>query len=352
MHQKALQELIELSNYIGSRCDYVQGGGGNISVKLDNELMAVKASGYRLNQVSLNDGYVIVKYNRIREFYEGVNYNQLLTNNYEKESLDVAISNTVSSSEKVLRPSVEVGFHSILKKYVIHSHSVYTNILCCSQEGKKLTQKLLSQYSPIWIPYINPGFLLTLKIKDEVEKANKDIKVILMENHGLIVTSDSFDEVVNIHDRVNQVIIEYFKLSEFPKVELEEVEDGVFRSKTLFLIDYIKTNNVDDTYFEKYPLYPDQLVYINSNLNNDKKIVIDLQKGMVFYKNMTLTEAISIEETMLAYFYVLKMINYLELKVKIMSEEGTNFIQNWESEKYRKNLLKKHSTKKPIKKPS
>ena len=31
-----------------------------------------------------------------------------------------------------LRPSVEAGFHSILKTFVVHTHSVYANLAACS----------------------------------------------------------------------------------------------------------------------------------------------------------------------------------------------------------------------------
>ena len=50
-HGVALGAFADLSNRIGARPDYVQGGGGNTSVKLDGGLMAVKASGFRLSDV-------------------------------------------------------------------------------------------------------------------------------------------------------------------------------------------------------------------------------------------------------------------------------------------------------------
>jgi hypothetical protein len=43
---------------------------------------------------------------------------------------------------------------------------------------------------------------------------------------------------------------------------------------------------------------------------------------------------------LLAYLYVLTQIERLGLAVKTMSEKEINFIKNWESEAYRKSLLK------------
>jgi len=52
-----LDEFARMSQLIGARPDYVQGGGGNTSVKLDGGLMAIKASGFRLSQVTDSDGF-------------------------------------------------------------------------------------------------------------------------------------------------------------------------------------------------------------------------------------------------------------------------------------------------------
>ena len=66
-----------------------------------------------------------------------------------------------------LRPSIETGFHSLLKKYVIHSHSVYSNILACSKSFEDLTMNLFKKDKFIIIPYFAPGTILTRNILKE-----------------------------------------------------------------------------------------------------------------------------------------------------------------------------------------
>lgn len=346
MQKKELLELVKISQKIGKRVDYVQGGGGNISVKLDGELMAIKASGYRLNQVSLEDGFVVVNYEKIRKFYDEVDFN--LEKDYEKESMQTALNNTLKINDKNLRPSVEVGFHSILDKYVIHSHSVYANILTCSENGKKIFDDIMKEngYSYIWIPYINPGFSLTLMIKDELSKISisekeKLPKIIMMENHGLIVTSDSLNDVINLHERVNELIKKSLGITQrYPKIKLIKIEENKFKSKTSFVANFIKQNNVTDEFFDRFPLYPDQLVYLNTNIYNDQgKMKIISSTGEVIY-NTSFLEALAMEETLVAYLYVLYQIERLNLGIRIMTQDQTNFIKNWESEAYRKKLLK------------
>lgn len=342
---KSLHELLWLCQKIGRKIDYVQGGGGNISVKLDSQYMVIKASGFRLDQVTEDDGYVIVDYQKIESFYENVNLSH--NKDYEKESSEVAQKSILSFPGKVLRPSVEVGFHSVLDRYVIHSHSVYANILACSREGKQLCYQIFEDenFNFIWIPYINPGFSLTIEIANQLRKfpaEDKRPKVIFMENHGLIVSSDNLKEAYEVHEKVNLLIKRWFKIrGRYPSAVLKQINDNKYQSRTRFILDFIKSEKFEVELFEKYPLYPDQLVYINSNLYTENpKIEIDLQKGRVVY-NAAYSEALATEETLLAYLYVITKINKFGLTIKTMSEDEMEYIKNWESEKYRKELLKK-----------
>jgi hypothetical protein len=73
-------------------------------------------------------------------------------------------------------------------------------------------------------------------------------------------------------------------------------------------------------------------------MNN--KLNINTNTGELIYKS-NLTEAVTIEETLLAYLYVNNQIKESGLELKVMTEKEKAFIKGWESEKYRKSLLKK-----------
>ncbi len=95
-------------------------------------------------------------------------------------------------------------------------------------------------------------------------------------------------------------------------------------------------------YFNNLALYPDQLVYLNCNLGfgeGENKLFVNTQNGELIYST-NYNEALTIEETLLGYLYVVNTIFEKELPIKTMSAEGKSFIDNWESEKYRKSLLK------------
>lgn len=348
MYEEALKELEYLSKAVGIPVDYTQGGGGNTSVKLDNELMAVKASGFRLKQITPREGYVVVNYKNIRGFYENVDMGQ--ERDYGKESTEFVKSNIVDMGAPVkLRPSVEAGFHSILGKYVIHTHSVYANILCCTKNGRDSVEKIFKgkRYATAWIPYINPGFCLTLKInaaiKASMDACGKLPQVIFMENHGLIVTDDDARRCVELHTEINDSIREYLGIRDaFPVIDIFKVDDNTFISKTEYLADFFKKNKITSGYFDEVVLYPDQLVYLNGNVSfngMDKKLNINTSTGEIIYKT-GLSEAQTIEETLLAYIYAINEIKYSGLSIKTMTAKEIDFIRNWESEAYRKSLVK------------
>ena len=140
--KKTIQDLINISQYAGTRADYTQGGGGNTSVKDDQgKLMLIKASGYRLADIDETTAFVAVDKNLIKNYYDNVDLS--VEKDYEKESAELNKNSVVAlEGIAVLRPSVEVGFHAILKKYVVHTHSVYANILTCATEGEEIAEKL------------------------------------------------------------------------------------------------------------------------------------------------------------------------------------------------------------------
>ena len=68
-----LNKLIKLSKYAGERFDLVQAGGGNSSVKLENGEMLIKASGFILSDVEINNGYSKVLTKQISEIINNKN---------------------------------------------------------------------------------------------------------------------------------------------------------------------------------------------------------------------------------------------------------------------------------------
>ena len=135
-----LEAFSRMSQCAGARNDYVQGGGGNTSAKLAGGLMGIKASGYCLSDITPETAYAVLDYEALRRFYYGNESEQLA--DVEKQGSAFARENTKQiEGLPTLRPSVEAGFHSILRKFVCHTHSVYANFACCSTACREIAEK-------------------------------------------------------------------------------------------------------------------------------------------------------------------------------------------------------------------
>ncbi len=287
---KTIENLVYISGIIGRNLSYAQGGGGNTSVKLDKTRMAIKASGIALSQVALDKGYSVVNYPEICAY---------LSSPDEDENLFVkSIKSQVIETNNI--PSIETGFHALLKKYVVHTHSVYVNILACSQEGEAIASNLFE--NSMWISCSSPGRELTVLIYNAIKTQNEIPEIIFLQNHGLIVTADDADEVLKKHEQVNNRIKNYLKFIN----DYNEYKNQKEISKH---IDFIQ-NNV---------LFPDQIVYAENN---------ELIKTSVA------------EEAINAYWFILHNIEMNSLTPCFISKSKVDIIKHMESEKYRQNLAK------------
>ena len=288
-----IKNLIDISKKIGSCPDFVQGGGGNTSVKLDDNSMAIKASGYLLKNMTENDGFAFVSYADIDNHIK----NGGISSDTEDEFSNFIKERTSKIDDyPFLKPSIETGFHALLPyKYVVHTHSVYSNIICCCLEGKEIMYKLFP--GAIWVKYANPGKDITIEISKAIEGENYDI--IFMQNHGIIVCADNADEVRKLHEAVNNKIINHFNISSDYKLEEVSLDIDKVKEKVIF---------------------PDQVVYL---LSEDLR---STSAGL---------------ETLYAYDYIMNKITNLELTPNFISKENIDYIENMESEKYRKSLIKK-----------
>ncbi len=343
MYELQKKEMQKISNYAGARLDFVQGGGGNSSYKFDNRLMAIKASGFSMSDITETSGYVTVDYAKILLDYSVLSQNNSEEIDIEAETLKINLDSiTPIDGMASTRPSVEVGFHSYLKKAVIHTHSVYSNLLCCAKEGKNIVYDIFegTGLGFVYLPFISPGFTLSLELANAVKEYEytygKQPEVIFMHSHGIIVHSDDPDTAIEIHDKANKLIADYFKAAEFPACVIDKTKEG-FKAKSDFLKKFIKENKADDKYFDEVILYPDQMVYLGSNMG--ESILVDKAKGEVTFTSDEKKAQVALE-VMMGVAYIISEIKRLGLTLDTLCEEGVDFIRNWESEKYRAELNK------------
>ena len=348
-----LENFSRVSKTVGARADYVQGGGGNTSVKLADGDMAIKASGFCLKDIEPDKAYAVLDYEALRAFYHGSNPADF--EDVEKAGSTKAkeVTRTIEGLA-ALRPSVEAGFHSILDTYVAHSHSVYANLAACSEECGEIVAAALAGADYSWgmVPYTDPGARLTFSIRDELARVERETgkrpAAIFMQNHGLIAHSDDPNECLRIHEEVNNRIAEAFGLTgaSFPAVSAKEIEGGLIEADSPFLSEMLKSGAFDEKFFLETPLYPDQMVFLIGSFGfgtgtpEADSCLADPATGRVVF-SMDAGKAQVIAETLTAVVFIAHHIRKSGKTLSTMGEAAKNFIANWESEKYRKSLAGK-----------
>lgn len=277
--------LERVSKYLGNSLEYIQGGGGNTSVKLDKSVMAIKASGIRLADVSSTSGFVKLNH----DWYSSELIKRLdsLT---EGEYIELGINALVEGEIQKGRPSIETSLHALLpEKYVIHSHSVYSNILTCSQEGRKWCEDKLA--GSIFLDYAAPGIELSKVLLKKIDPREKSSKVIFLQNHGLVITGESADEVIEKHEKLNISFKAEFNIEE--NLEIKKL--------------VLKKDEI---------IFPDQAVFILKG------------ESPSFHENLSAAE------------FIIRYIKKNNWNPAFLTLEQVDFLLNMDSEKYRARIDK------------
>ena len=280
-----IKNLISMSHEVGKNLAYVQGGGGNTSVKINDKYMYIKASGISLKDMTLESGLAKVNFANVNNYH--------LQPDESEDEYNEAINNFSLTPNK--KPSIETGFHAILGKYVIHSHSIFLNVFLCSKEG----QDILLKYFPnaLWINYFTPGKDLTAQISKTIAKKTDNFEgLIFLQNHGVIASASSYKSCLKLHSDSNKKIKSVYKLDKFELVK--------------------KTNFSIPSNF----LFPDQVIYMSKD---------EIQKNSQ-----------ALHETVSAVDYIENTIKKLSLRPNYLSNRDINILNHMQSEKYRKNLSK------------
>lgn len=326
-----LAKLEYISKYCGERFDLTQAGGGNTSVK-QGEFMFIKASGFHLTNINKNNGFV------------SINNKLLKTDVQERKTKSITEYNVLGK----LRGSIETYMHSILKKYTIHLHPIQVNKILIS----KNCDNFMKAFFPdsLLIEYDTPG----VNVCNKIMTSYNNEEIIFLKNHGIIITTDVYDKlistlehVVKIFEREQNLMLDSYKFvnqisNHINKTHYDNITylcqdkvitDYFIQQKELFLeeitfpdalifcgIKILFIDQLDEihTYFEIYKEYP-KVVIIN---------------GLIYIINISIQKCKDTEDVLKGNLMVLD--NSME-KTYLTNEEIC-YLNNWDAEKYRKNI--------------
>ena len=324
-----VMDLLKLSREFGKDPAHVQGGGGNTSCKTSGHEMLIKASGSFLSEMTTSLGYLRM---------DTKDFVSLLENEAGQENYDKALkeaSQIISGAER--RPSMESGFHAILGRAVLHTHSVYANVLNCSKQGMQILKEIFASREEIeYVEYLNPGYELSCELH-HLAKGKKDLpRFFFLQNHGVISSAPSPGDAIALYQEVHAQIIDF--LGEFKPFTWQEpkAEENFYRSYSPTLLEYLSGNPTGK--FDQI-LFPDQAVYTHmapSSGTGIKKISLD-KDGLLY--NSTLKEAIAIDQTLSAYAFIMREIERIGLSPRTIELDDIAFILNLSSEKFRQAKL-------------
>ena len=181
---------------------------------------------------------------------------------------------------------MEVGLHALLAKYTIHLHPIYLTAILCLGNSKEVIQKIYSDYNYTYLPYVAPGYSLFKALGRLNDKPN----LIFLQNHGVIISSNSKEEALVLVKEISNKAQEY-------------LQDQIPSFKT-FTLDFANEKKSEHFYF------PDAVIF------SDKKQSLE----------------------------VLAFNNYIDYITDILQSRHTLFsddmfeLLSLESEKYRKSL--------------
>lgn len=191
-----LDNLIYLSNLIGSDLSLVQPGGGNTSVKLEEPdllgatvpALAVKGSGTDLRTITAA-GFTHMYLDRLAALRDREEMS-------DEEMMQLMSACMLYPSRDPV-PSVETPLHSLLPhRFIAHTHDVATLSLTDTPGAKEHVGRVYGE-TVAFLQYVRPGFPLLRRVAEmpgEGAAAPEGAIGLVMEKHGLTVWGETAKE--------------------------------------------------------------------------------------------------------------------------------------------------------------
>jgi rhamnulose-1-phosphate aldolase/alcohol dehydrogenase len=177
-----VDQLVQVSRWVGAETSLAVWGGGNTSVKLTEpdllgrpvRVLRVKGSGSDLKSVTRRD-------------FPGVRLPEVLAllardDMGDQEMVDYLARCLQEPGSP--RPSIETLLHGFLDaEAVIHTHADAIVGLTNTERGHDVVQDLFGK-DVVWVPYRRPGFRLSREVWAAI-RTHPEARAIVLEKHGL-----------------------------------------------------------------------------------------------------------------------------------------------------------------------
>ncbi|NLL79615.1 MAG: class II aldolase [Clostridiales bacterium] len=346
--EEMMQGFIKISKYAGMREDLVQAGGGNSSYKETDTRMYIKASGFQLAEVSEKEGYAVVNPQKIQAAFLNQENLDQITDEVSREILQSAFI-------EGKRPSIETFLHAVSGRYTLHTHPIVVNAMTCRKQGMDVLAEMFPE--ALIVPYATPGVELAksffLAYRRKAQEKGQIFDIVFLQNHGLVVSGDSAQIVIDRTEEVVRKLERYLKADMQPYHVCTELWE-YFREKVVWRV---TDQHVLEVFHKtghmwKHSFCPDCVVFMGKNILNltEQDIEAALEKFqkeygspviLIYDDNMyivadSVKKALEIQSVLSFSAQVMKLNENVECT--LLDEREQNFLLNWDAEKYRKNI--------------
>jgi len=379
---QALADLIKISRDTGADPTLVQGGGGNTSVKTaDGKYMYIKASGTALKDMSAKIGWRRLLLETALSVVKDKAIARMEPQKRELKVVDRLLEACNDNVKIEARPSVEAHLHACLEKCVIHLHPSAAGAFVNAKTGWTKLQKLFKaeKLPPLWVPYTDPGYMLAKRIAGLVDAYKKQFgqgpAILFLEKHGLFITASSAAGALRLVRRVIKQCNSKLKQprkGKIKKISREKIDDAKACIDKAYAQGTGQKTKIWHYYngaIEEFMhirntkkmlvgcLTPDELVYANGpaiwidkcdaeriakrlkkQIDAGKKhSVAFLVKGVGLIAAGTKKMAPTVRDIVLYSIFI--RTNAARMGgILTLNKRQEDFINNWESEKFRKTL--------------
>lgn len=207
--------LLRLAHAVGEpRRELAILAEGNVSARLDDERMLVKATGSSLAAAGAED-LVECRFEPILELLDDPTA-------FEGGAGDARVAEALLASRvdpSAKRPSVEALLHAVVltsgAAAACHTHPVAVNALLCSDRAELLVagalfpdQVVVLGTRSLLVPYVDPGLSLGRRMRDDLrafaDRHGALPKVAWLENHGIFAIGASPAECLRITEMADK----------------------------------------------------------------------------------------------------------------------------------------------------
>lgn len=353
-----LHSFIRHSQQIGRRLDLVQGAGGNTSVKLAKNRMAIKSSGRRLADMQPDRGYVVLDTEHLEQYLDEAS---LQPDPVSAENLLHHRLKQVVPHDSSERPSMEAAMHLYFPTHVVHTHSVYANVFTCMKDGDAVLSSLFGPDKPQYVEYVTPGQALAQRIRSLPKRADRSSVIFLM-NHGVITAAGQAARAYQTMQKINAGCRKYIKsrLGQWPDFTTGGLKPLQIGPHTFFQSSHPLTRSYIDGFSSteqvvKQNCFPDSIVFCSRKLlvTTQNRLLGDFETFRLrhdYYPTITIIKGQTIlylgnpdlvEPTQTifeAVLYIQLTIRALKAKLNPLTKANQDTLLSLDSEKYRQNV--------------